>query len=443
METRGRRQLRIFVRRDTYGRYVSVLVFLPRDRYNTTVRERFSEILKEQLRRRVGRVHRPDERVDDRARALRGPPAEGRGASPTSTSPTSSAGSPTPRARGATTSPRPPSPSSARTSARGSPAASRRRSPRPTRRTSPRPPARSTSAGSRRSARPAPTCRCSPPLDAARGEARLKVFRRGAPISLSRGAAGAVVDGRRGRRRAALPARPRRPPVVHLRVRAALRARHARPHARAVPGHDPRGLGRLQRDRRLQRARPRRRPDLAPGDRAARVRQVHEAGQQPVRRRLHRGGAARQHRHHPAARAALRGALRPGPQRPRRRRRGAYGAGRGDRHPDPAGARRRRQPRPRPDPALLPDPHPGHAAHQLLPARRRRQAPRLHVVQARAVGDPRPARSRGRASRSSSTRRGSRACTCASARSRAAACAGPTAATTSAPRCSAWSRRRW
>jgi glutamate dehydrogenase len=47
METRGRRQLRIFVRRDTYGRYVSVLVFLPRDRYNTTVRERFSRILKE------------------------------------------------------------------------------------------------------------------------------------------------------------------------------------------------------------------------------------------------------------------------------------------------------------------------------------------------------------------------------------------------------------
>jgi glutamate dehydrogenase len=47
METRGRRQLRIFVRRDTYGRYVSVLVFLPRDRYNTNVREKFSEILKD------------------------------------------------------------------------------------------------------------------------------------------------------------------------------------------------------------------------------------------------------------------------------------------------------------------------------------------------------------------------------------------------------------
>ena len=52
-------------------------------------------------------------------------------------------------------------------------------------------------------------------------------------------------------------------------------------------------------------------------------------------------------------------------------------------------------------------------------------------------------RSRGRGSRSSSTHRGSRACTCASARSLAAACAGPTGATTSAPRCSAWSRRRW
>jgi glutamate dehydrogenase len=47
METRGRRQLRVFVRRDTYGRYVSVLVFLPRDRYNTNVRERFSDILRE------------------------------------------------------------------------------------------------------------------------------------------------------------------------------------------------------------------------------------------------------------------------------------------------------------------------------------------------------------------------------------------------------------
>ena len=44
-----RRQLRAFVRRDTYGRYVSVLVYLPRDRYNTGVRERFAQILRDRL----------------------------------------------------------------------------------------------------------------------------------------------------------------------------------------------------------------------------------------------------------------------------------------------------------------------------------------------------------------------------------------------------------
>lgn len=49
MFARERRQPRLFARRDTYGRYVSVLVYLPRDRYNTTVRERFAEILTERL----------------------------------------------------------------------------------------------------------------------------------------------------------------------------------------------------------------------------------------------------------------------------------------------------------------------------------------------------------------------------------------------------------
>jgi glutamate dehydrogenase len=49
LTTRDRRQLRLFIRRDTYGRYLSCLVYLPRDRYNTTVREKISRILKEQL----------------------------------------------------------------------------------------------------------------------------------------------------------------------------------------------------------------------------------------------------------------------------------------------------------------------------------------------------------------------------------------------------------
>ncbi len=50
LQTVGRRQLRVFVRRETYGRYVSVLCYLPRDRYNTAVRERFSQILMDRFR---------------------------------------------------------------------------------------------------------------------------------------------------------------------------------------------------------------------------------------------------------------------------------------------------------------------------------------------------------------------------------------------------------
>nr|WP_218849531.1 NAD-glutamate dehydrogenase [Nocardioides perillae] len=49
MYTRERRQLRLFVRRDTYGRYLSCLVYLPRDRYNTGVRERMTAILEQRL----------------------------------------------------------------------------------------------------------------------------------------------------------------------------------------------------------------------------------------------------------------------------------------------------------------------------------------------------------------------------------------------------------
>jgi glutamate dehydrogenase len=49
MYTRERRQLKLFVRRDLYGRFLSCLVYLPRDRYNTTVRERIAAILKQQL----------------------------------------------------------------------------------------------------------------------------------------------------------------------------------------------------------------------------------------------------------------------------------------------------------------------------------------------------------------------------------------------------------
>jgi glutamate dehydrogenase len=49
MVARERRSVKMFIRRDTYGRYVSVIVYLPRDRYNTAVRERFARILQDRL----------------------------------------------------------------------------------------------------------------------------------------------------------------------------------------------------------------------------------------------------------------------------------------------------------------------------------------------------------------------------------------------------------
>jgi glutamate dehydrogenase len=44
-----RRQVRLFVRRDAYDRYLSCLVYLPRDRYTTTVRQRMEDILLRRL----------------------------------------------------------------------------------------------------------------------------------------------------------------------------------------------------------------------------------------------------------------------------------------------------------------------------------------------------------------------------------------------------------
>ncbi|TWG94154.1 glutamate dehydrogenase [Nocardioides sp. J9] len=55
MQARERRAVRLFIRRDTYARYLSVLVYLPRDRYNTGVRQRFVKILVDQIGRgRIG-----------------------------------------------------------------------------------------------------------------------------------------------------------------------------------------------------------------------------------------------------------------------------------------------------------------------------------------------------------------------------------------------------
>ena len=47
LDLRERRQTRLFLRRDVYGRYMSCLVYLPRDRYTTAVRLRAQAILRE------------------------------------------------------------------------------------------------------------------------------------------------------------------------------------------------------------------------------------------------------------------------------------------------------------------------------------------------------------------------------------------------------------
>ncbi|HEY1627482.1 MAG TPA: NAD-glutamate dehydrogenase [Streptosporangiaceae bacterium] len=49
LRLRERRQTRLFLRRDSYGRYMSCLVYLPRDRYTTYVRLRTQEILRDAL----------------------------------------------------------------------------------------------------------------------------------------------------------------------------------------------------------------------------------------------------------------------------------------------------------------------------------------------------------------------------------------------------------
>ena len=44
-----RHRVRLFVRRDTYGRFFSCLVYVPRDRYNTDIRERMQDVLQSSL----------------------------------------------------------------------------------------------------------------------------------------------------------------------------------------------------------------------------------------------------------------------------------------------------------------------------------------------------------------------------------------------------------
>ena len=246
MYTRERRQLKLFVRRDIYGRFLSCLVYLPA---------------------RPLQHHRP--------RADRGDPqGAARAATASSTPPTW--GSPSPR--GCTSSYARPrgSRSASPTSPTSSAAVPRRPDPGATtsaQRGDLRPTARSRAAAwSARYAECFPEAYKEdyPPQTGAVDLGRLEQIegdeglgalalrgrrgaaRRGAaeglpdrPAALAlRGAADPVHHRGRGGRRAALPARGPRPGVLHLRLRAALPPADARPRARAVPGHRRGGVGR-------------------------------------------------------------------------------------------------------------------------------------------------------------------------------------------------------
>ncbi|HET6553380.1 MAG TPA: NAD-glutamate dehydrogenase domain-containing protein [Dyella sp.] len=50
LELRQRARTRLFVRRDRYGRFITCTVFVPRDRFNTTVRERIESLLRTAMR---------------------------------------------------------------------------------------------------------------------------------------------------------------------------------------------------------------------------------------------------------------------------------------------------------------------------------------------------------------------------------------------------------
>ena len=447
LQTVGRRQLRVFVRRETYGRYVSVLCYLPRDRYNTAVRERFSQILMDRFQgdsiefnvkmseSTTARVHFvvhppmgaeiPDVDAGDLERTFTDASRSWRDDFITAT--VTEYG----EDKGSRL---------ARRYADSFPEAYKEDFSATTAaldvgRLEAIDVDEATGAGIDLS--------LFSPLDAGRGEARLKVFRVGRRLSLSQ-----VLPMLSSMGVEVLDERPYE--LVGL-DRETFVYEFGLHYSRGLPD----GVRGLFQDAIRAVWEGYNEIDgfnalvLAAGLtwRQATVLRAYakymKQGNSPVRGRLHRGRAAQQHRHRPAAVAAVRGPLRPGQERPRRAGRGPHRAGRGDRGAHQAGARRRGQPRPRPDPAVVPHPHQGDPAHQLLPDGRAtaRCTPTCPSRWSRRRSRTCP--SRGPGSRSSCTRPASRACTCASAPSPAAACAGPTGATTSAPRCSAWSRRRW
>ena len=51
-----RQRVRVFLRRDAFGRFYSALIFVPRDRYNTQVRQRMEAVIKRAAARDGDRI---------------------------------------------------------------------------------------------------------------------------------------------------------------------------------------------------------------------------------------------------------------------------------------------------------------------------------------------------------------------------------------------------
>ena len=262
-----RRQTRLFLRRDRYGRFVSCLVYLPRDRYTTDgPRCGWPTILREEFGGDQHRLHRPGVRVGAGPAALRRP-------RPTPAQHLPDASTPTPLEARLAEATRSWDDDFAdalvdqcgeEQAARLLHGATPTPSPRPTRRTSP-PRTAVADLRAARGARRADGDVALQPLRAARRRRRasagFKIYRRGAADARSSDVLPVLQQhGRRGRRRAAVRDRPLGGrPTLDLRLRpaprppASVRARRALQER--VPGRLRRGLARRGRGRRLQRAR--------------------------------------------------------------------------------------------------------------------------------------------------------------------------------------------
>ena len=200
---------------------------------------------------------------------------------------------------------------------------------------------------------------------------------------------------------------------------------------RRIPGDLRVGVARRDRERRLQPPRARRRSLRHADHHPAGLREVPPPDRPHLQPELRGGDARRSSRHRQAPRRALHRALRSPPRRqpgPRvRRHRGGDHRG-----PRPGG-----QPRPGPHPARLPRPRAGDGAHERVPPRCCRRAPAGTRVQARSRARCPTSRCPDPGSRSGCTPPTSKGSTCAAVRWRAAASAGATGGRTSAPRCSA------